>query len=428
MAGAISCTGSSEANVCDNSMDCWMARLPDNLPICKVSMPGTHDSATYGAARWGYIHEMACTQDWDLQTQLAAGIRFFDLRVKSDGRLYHGFVPCELTLKSVLKSLASFLHRNSSEYVLIRIKDEEQSSSSANAVHSIVKGCALKLPLRLSKHFGNVGDMRGHLAVLQDWDGPEVSMLWESDSMCVQDVCTPRSLESKWDSVSRALKAAGRSDDRRLHVNFVSAHGVPIRTPRYFAEHLIPRVQRSLEKKISCYKVLGTIVMDFPTSQLCATIIRSNFASGPTEVLRRRTRTIAAVPSRKTVVLEQSMSTALAAPWLVGTLADFLPLRKGFYLASGENSAYQQTKRNPPPCPSVGVQESTNPSKQISKKSSVRIGCEHTGNERSNRSLVSSSKKGSFPDRQNKDGTKSSPEKASVLLRHATIATADDFL
>ena len=60
----------------------WMGALPDAFPMCKLSIPGTHDSG----ARFGGpdFH----TQDLDIPAQLRQGIRAFDIRLQEkDGKL-----------------------------------------------------------------------------------------------------------------------------------------------------------------------------------------------------------------------------------------------------------------------------------------------------------------------------------------------------
>ena len=50
----------------------WMKLLSDTLPVCKLSIPGTHDSgAIYGGC-------MLKTQDAGIFSQLELGIRAFD--------------------------------------------------------------------------------------------------------------------------------------------------------------------------------------------------------------------------------------------------------------------------------------------------------------------------------------------------------------
>lgn len=57
----------------------WMRILHDTLPICKISIPGSHDS---GSIKGGH---MLKTQATDIPAQLRQGIRAFDIRLEKKG-------------------------------------------------------------------------------------------------------------------------------------------------------------------------------------------------------------------------------------------------------------------------------------------------------------------------------------------------------
>lgn len=260
-------------------MSSWMAPLPEQLPISQVSIPGTHDSATFQMwplpVSWEYMWAFGQTQDWDLPTQLAAGVRFFDLRVKADGWLYHGPMACSLTLEAALQTCAAFLEEHPSEFLLLRIKDEERSRTSAEKVPDLVKKLAKYLPLHFSRDLQLVGDMRGRMLVLQDWHGSEWSLRWAGPAMKVQDFWSPGSPKEKWVAIRKHLRGAPRRQGDRLCANFVSAQSFPRRTPRYFAGILNPRLCATISR--SRHQALGVVVMDFPSRELCREIVRKNF-------------------------------------------------------------------------------------------------------------------------------------------------------
>ena len=55
----------------------WMKRLPDNLFVSQVSIPGTHDAATGNGVT---LASYSQCQDIDVATQWSIGIRAFDFR------------------------------------------------------------------------------------------------------------------------------------------------------------------------------------------------------------------------------------------------------------------------------------------------------------------------------------------------------------
>ena len=57
----------------------WMKRLPDNLFVSQVSIPGTHDAATGNGVTLATFSQC---QDIDVATQWSIGIRAFDFRPK----------------------------------------------------------------------------------------------------------------------------------------------------------------------------------------------------------------------------------------------------------------------------------------------------------------------------------------------------------
>uniref|UniRef100_A0A8C3TX80 Phosphatidylinositol-specific phospholipase C X domain-containing protein n=1 Tax=Catharus ustulatus TaxID=91951 RepID=A0A8C3TX80_CATUS len=99
----------------------WMAELPDALPLSRLSIPGTHDSLSLFGGR-----RLRC-QSWGLEAQLAAGIRFLDVRCKlwrGELRIYHLCTFQRASLRGVLRRTLRFLRAHPGEAVLMRIKEE----------------------------------------------------------------------------------------------------------------------------------------------------------------------------------------------------------------------------------------------------------------------------------------------------------------
>ena len=71
----------------------WMKHLPDDMPLSKVVLPGTHDSATKNV-QLAYITRC---QALSIGEQLEAGFRYLDIRLGASGeqfRMMHGFTSC----------------------------------------------------------------------------------------------------------------------------------------------------------------------------------------------------------------------------------------------------------------------------------------------------------------------------------------------
>lgn len=84
----------------------WMADVADDVKLCNMAIPGTHDSGTFGIKY--YAQFAAQTQRYNLKEQFDLGVRSFDLRVRNSGdeaRIYHNFIPCELGFKEAIKDI-----------------------------------------------------------------------------------------------------------------------------------------------------------------------------------------------------------------------------------------------------------------------------------------------------------------------------------
>ena len=90
MLNSLACTGNGNLQGTQSGIDKkeWMKFLPDTLPVCKISIPGTHDSGTVKGG------PMLQTQVVGIPEQLQQGIRAFDIRLeKKDNKLgvFHSY-------------------------------------------------------------------------------------------------------------------------------------------------------------------------------------------------------------------------------------------------------------------------------------------------------------------------------------------------
>lgn len=99
-----------------------MKVLQDTLPVCKISIPGTHDS---GSTKGGC---MLKTQTADIPAQLQKGIRAFDIRLKEkNGKLgvFHSHAFQDIYWEEdVLLAFISFLQAHPSETLIVSLKKE----------------------------------------------------------------------------------------------------------------------------------------------------------------------------------------------------------------------------------------------------------------------------------------------------------------
>lgn len=200
----------------------WMATLPNDLLLSEMSIPGTHDSATAVGVEQDFLnntsmadlankfaslftdglgHDLAetvanailniplfntltkdkiqlyvKTQSKTIDDQLREGIRFFDMRVRSDDagvenmRMYHGQYPLGIKFNDALHAIADFLKANPSETVLVSINDE---GTGVGVHNSYVKYCKVKfLNFLDGNQLYTLGEARGHMVLFRRFDSP----------------------------------------------------------------------------------------------------------------------------------------------------------------------------------------------------------------------------------------------------------------
>jgi len=110
----------------------WMENIPGTKMVSELTIPGTHDSATYTAKDWagfGYVK----TQTMSFSTQLKTGCRFLDIRCrlfKDHLLLHHGSFYLDLNFTNVINDCKNFLKENPSECILMSLKREYDSDDN----------------------------------------------------------------------------------------------------------------------------------------------------------------------------------------------------------------------------------------------------------------------------------------------------------
>ena len=152
---------------CNTVYSDWMQYIPDNALVSDLSIPGTHDAATYGIT--GFMSSWYTCQSKDFTTQLAGGVRVFDLRPDgSDLMIYHGTGSTGITLSQALGYMKSYVQDNPTEGCIAFIKEENDwvaenvSPTLATYADDIVK-YTQKLTM---------GQLRGKILVLSRTNYP----------------------------------------------------------------------------------------------------------------------------------------------------------------------------------------------------------------------------------------------------------------
>lgn len=265
----------------------WLKNVDDNAKITEVSLPGTHDS--------GATHSIADVagkcQDISIKTQLEIGVRFFDLRlqlVNDEFKIVHSFVDQNLKFSAVLEDLYSFIKENSSEYLIISIKEEASAVNSTlwfdealirdfeeyqdvfmineNKLPETVKEARGKIYL-LSRFSGNIG-IPAHYGWADDCS-------FEFDNIFVQDNYNIQNIEDKKSDILNAITYAN-TNKNKLVLNFTSCYLDPGFPPSYAGTAALAINPWFLETIKETKDNLGIIVADFITESLAKAIYMRN--------------------------------------------------------------------------------------------------------------------------------------------------------
>jgi 1-phosphatidylinositol phosphodiesterase len=302
----------------------WMSAIPDATSIGDMSIPGTHDTMTYG--RDVYLVQ---SQDMSLTQELDDGIRFLDIRLgglqipggtsHSDLGLYHGSFYLNATfVTNVVDTCQTFLAENPSETIIMSIKKEYDNGLTSRQFARIVDQI-----INSTYKDGNpsdgylfytrnsvpeLGTVRGQIVLLRRYTDPHHEGInatqWQDNpstpfsisaqfqhhgpgSIVIEDHYEPAGsafdlnpFENypaiKQANIDNLITEANTEPAGVLnwYITFSSATDVTS-GPQGFANYENPR----LEKYLSTLQgLVGTIVMDFPTNDLIEEIVDHNQA------------------------------------------------------------------------------------------------------------------------------------------------------
>ena len=169
----------------------WLSMVKDETKVCKLSIPGTHDTMTgmgFYQPLLKYVFNItAISQVSTLEQQMACGVRFFDLRpvVSIDTlapdpaekrilRLAHGISEIDMTFEEAIDQMQRYLKAHPSEFFIAKLQaDNGMENQSTWTVQ-------LKKVLGKQKYNGlfadhwrpdiTVGEMRGKILWLSRFD------------------------------------------------------------------------------------------------------------------------------------------------------------------------------------------------------------------------------------------------------------------
>ena len=281
----------------------WMASLPDALRVCRVSIPGTHDSGTAGV-RFPMRH-YARTQTLSIGDQWDAGIRFFDLRPKLDDgelKIFHGPADCHISFSEALLIIRNKLEQDPAEFCIIMTNlaggGDEAAQLMSEQITSVippdmiapfapdiavadVRGKVLFIHRNMSAAdapgtitLGWPGNGTSRHARISAADGAN-AILWAQDYFTLGKKGQGGYLKRKWSSVQQLAEAFESADGEVWCINHTSGYtgkGVTTNIRR-----CSNRINASLLEYLDTHKrPIGIVPMDFPSQELIDAIILLN--------------------------------------------------------------------------------------------------------------------------------------------------------
>jgi len=281
----------------------WMAAVPDETNLTSLSIPGTHDTMTYGLLRPDPV--LNC-QNWNLSVQLDAGLRYVDIRARlrdDELHIYHGDGYTGFSFADVLRDVLAFLVANPSEALVMRLKEEGRplGTNNTKTFEETFVGYRERTPgaadhLYLYNRSGPIptlGALRSRVFLLQDFasraDAPPYGLAWEGPQMALEDawiVPDVYHLAEKWTAIRTALERAATDalDNAKLYLAHVSASvGVlpveaaagPLNRTVTGMNDMTGQWVRDFERVPEARRT-GVVIFDFPGRQAIEAVLAWN--------------------------------------------------------------------------------------------------------------------------------------------------------
>ncbi len=169
----------------------WLSMVRDEARVCKLSIPGTHDTGTgmgFYQPLLNYIFNItAISQLSTLEEQMTCGVRFFDLRPvvsidtlatdpkeKKILRLAHGISEISVTFEEAIDQMQRYLTAHPSEFFIAKLQADNGMENQSNWTVLLAKVFAKQkyqgLFVENWRPDITVGEMRGKILWISHFD------------------------------------------------------------------------------------------------------------------------------------------------------------------------------------------------------------------------------------------------------------------
>ena len=175
----------------DTPITDWQSMVKDNTKVCKLSIPGTHDTMTgmgFYQPVLNYIFNItAISQLATLEEQMACGVRFFDLRPvvsidtlatdpaeKKILRMAHGISEINVTFEETIDMMQTYLEAHPSEFFIAKVQADNGMENQST--WPVLLGKLLSKDKYKGLFVDNwlpditVGEMRGKVLLVSHYD------------------------------------------------------------------------------------------------------------------------------------------------------------------------------------------------------------------------------------------------------------------
>ena len=276
----------------------WMAQIDDQASLAALSLPGTHDS--------GALHEpiagTAKTQDMAIDEQVAAGVRYLDLRcrdVNDAFEIFHGPYDEGQSFDDVLAKLYAYLDQHPTEAIIASVKEESTAENATRPFDATFLGYVQQHPERwyLGDTVPALGAVRGKLVLLRRFaatspplgidasmwaDNTTFTLTTAGATLRIEDDYKVSAIATKWQQITALLgEASGATgaSDATLYLTYTSGYtsnsiGVP-NVPNV-ATMIDPMLDAYLADPANAHAHLGVIANDFMTEGRATAIYDTN--------------------------------------------------------------------------------------------------------------------------------------------------------
>ena len=272
----------------------WMGAIPGTTNLAAISIPGSHDTGalfedTPGATK---------TQNLTVPDQLAAGIRYFDIRTRNVNNqfdIYHLTVYQNLSFATVLQDIATFLAANPTEAIIMSVKEEQPESGSSNTYEQTFDTYTAQNPALwyLGATIPTLDTVRGKIVLLRRFSATTTpkgidATVWSDNTtfsinngsaqLRIQDYYDVPNDDVKWTAITALLSEAPTASASVFYINHTSAY-----EDADGGLENIPNVSNVINPEVTSYFTTntfgryGAIVMDFVDTTKAALVIKTNF-------------------------------------------------------------------------------------------------------------------------------------------------------